>query len=76
MDEQQASSSVSAKKIDGHVFDDVKETNIAIKKNIFTVSDKPSRYVAKWVDVESAPFVCSVLNLVAQNNHQKNKIHI
>jgi hypothetical protein len=32
MAEQQASSSVSANKIDGHMFDDVKEIDIAIEK--------------------------------------------
>jgi hypothetical protein len=32
---KQASSSVSANKIDGHMFDDIKETNIAIKKSMF-----------------------------------------
>jgi hypothetical protein len=45
--EQQASSSVSANKIGGHIFNDVKETDIAIKKSVFTTSDKPSRCVAK-----------------------------
>jgi hypothetical protein len=73
MAEQQASSSVSANKIDGHVFDDDKETDIAIKKIIFVISDKPSKCVAEWVDAESVPFVCSVLYLVVQNNRQ-NKI--
>jgi hypothetical protein len=62
MAEQQASSLVSANKIDGHVFDDAKETDISIKKSIFTVPDEPSRCVTKWVDAESAPFICSVLN--------------
>jgi hypothetical protein len=55
------------------VFDDVKETDIAIKKSIFMVSDKPSRCVVEWVDVELASFICSVLNPVVQNN-QQNKI--
>jgi hypothetical protein len=67
MAEQQASSSVSANKIDGRMFDDVKEIDIAIEKSISTISDKPSRFV------DSAPFVCSALNLVVQNNWQ-NKI--
>jgi hypothetical protein len=47
MVEQQASSLVSANKIDGQVFDDVKEIDIAIKKSILTISDKPSRCVAE-----------------------------
>jgi hypothetical protein len=47
MAEQQASSSISANKIGGHIFNDVKETNIAIKKSILTISDKPSRFVAE-----------------------------
>jgi hypothetical protein len=46
------------------VFDDIKEIDIAIKKNIFILSDKSSRCVAEWVDAESAPFACSVLNLI------------
>jgi hypothetical protein len=71
MSEQQASSSVSANKIDGHMFDDVKETDIAIEKSIFTISNKSSRCVAEWIDVDSTPFVCSTLNLVVQNNRQK-----
>jgi hypothetical protein len=58
MAEQQASSSVSANKIRGHIFNDVKETDIAIEKSILTISDKPSRSVAKWVDADSALFVC------------------
>jgi hypothetical protein len=73
MAEQQASSSVSANKIGGHIFNDVKETDIAIKKSILTISNKPSRCVAEWVDVYSVPFVCSTLNPVVQNN-QQNKI--
>jgi hypothetical protein len=73
MAEQHASSSVSANKIDGQVFDDVKEIDIAIMKSILTISDEPSRCVAEWVDVDSAPFVCSTLNSVVQNN-QQNKI--
>jgi hypothetical protein len=71
--EQRASSSVSANKIGGHVFNDVEETDIAIKKSILTISDKPSRCVAEWVDVNSPPFVCSALNLAVQINRQ-NKI--
>jgi hypothetical protein len=71
--EQQASSSVSATKIGGHVFNDIKETNIAIKKRILTISDKPSRYVAEWVGVDSTSFVGSTLNPVVQSNWQ-NKI--
>jgi hypothetical protein len=67
MAEQQASSSVSANKIDGHMFDDVKETDIAIEKSVSTISDKPSRCVDEWIDVNSAPFVCSALYLVTQN---------
>jgi hypothetical protein len=47
MAKQQASSLVSANKIDGHIFNDIKETDIAIKKSILTISDKPSRYVAE-----------------------------
>jgi hypothetical protein len=73
MAEQQASSSVSANKIGGHIFNDVKETDIAIKKSILTISDKPSRCVAEWVDADLALFICSALNLVVQNNRQ-NKI--
>jgi hypothetical protein len=73
MAEQQASSSVSANKIGGHIFNDVKETDIAIRKSILTISDKPSRCVDEWVDANSAPFVCSALNPVVQNN-QQNKI--
>jgi hypothetical protein len=70
MAEQQASSSVSANKIDGHMFDDVKETDIAIEKSVTTISNKPSRCVAKWVDADSTPFVCSALNPVVQINWQ------
>jgi hypothetical protein len=70
---QQASSSVSANKIVGHVFDDVKETDVALEKSIFTISNKPSRCVDKWVDAESALFVCSALNPVAQTNRQNKK---
>jgi hypothetical protein len=55
------------------MFDDVKEINNAIEKSIFTISDKPSRCVAEWVDADSAPFVCSALNPVVHNNRQ-NKI--
>jgi hypothetical protein len=73
MAEQQTSSSVSANKTDGRMLDDVKETDIAIEKSVSTISDKPSRCVAEWVDVDSAPFVCSALNPVVQNNWQ-NKI--
>jgi hypothetical protein len=48
MAEQQASSSVSSNKIDGHIFDVVKDTYIAIKKkSIFTMSDRPSKCVAE-----------------------------
>jgi hypothetical protein len=64
---------VSANKICGHIFNDVKETDIAIKKSILTISDKSSRCVAEWVDVDSAPFACSALNPVVQINRQ-NKI--
>jgi hypothetical protein len=71
--EQQASSSISANKIGGHIFNDVKETDITIKKSILIISDKPSRCVAEWVDVNSASFVCSTLNLVVQIN-QQNKL--
>jgi hypothetical protein len=42
MTEQQANSSVSANKIGGHIFNDAKEINIAIKKSILTISNKPS----------------------------------
>jgi hypothetical protein len=73
MAEQQATSSVSANKIDGHMSDDIKETNVAIEKSVSTTSDKPSRCVAEWVDANSVPFICSALNLVVQNNRQ-NKI--
>jgi hypothetical protein len=68
MAEQQASSSVSANKIDGRMPHDIKETDIAIEKSVSTISDKPSRCVAEWVDVDSVPFVCSTLNPVIQNN--------
>jgi hypothetical protein len=71
MAEQQASCSVSANKIDGHLLDDIKEIDIAIKKNIFMTSDKLSRCVAEWVDANSMPFICSTLNPVVQNNRQK-----
>jgi hypothetical protein len=74
MAEQQASSSVSANKIGCHIFNDIKEINIAIKKSILTISDKPSRCVAEWVDADSAPFICSALNLVVQNNQQNKDI--
>jgi hypothetical protein len=47
MAEQQVSSSVSANKIGGHVFNDVKETDISIKKSIHTISYKSSRCVVK-----------------------------
>jgi hypothetical protein len=73
MAEQQATSLVSANKIDGHMSDDIKETNIAIEKSVSTISDKPSRCVAEWVDADSVPFICSALNPVVQNNGQ-NKI--
>jgi hypothetical protein len=73
MAKQQASSSVSVNKIDDHMFDDAKEIDIAIEKSIFIISDKPSRCVAEWIDVDSASFVCLALNLVVQNNWQ-NKI--
>jgi hypothetical protein len=73
MAKQQASSSVSANKIDGHMSDDIKETDIAIEKSVSTISGKPSRCVAKWVDADSVPFICSALNPVVQNN-QQNKI--
>jgi hypothetical protein len=69
--EQQASSSVSANKIDGHICDDIKEIDIVVKKSIFTISDKPSSCVAEWVDVDSALFVCSTLNSITQSNRQK-----
>jgi hypothetical protein len=68
MAEQQASSSVTKNKIDGHISDDVKETGIAIEKSVSTISDKPSRCVAEWVDADLAPFICLALNLVVQNN--------
>jgi hypothetical protein len=73
MVEQKATSLVSANKIDGQVFDDVKETDSAIKKSIFTMSYKPSRCVSEWVDADSVTLVCSALYPVAQNNRQ-NKI--
>jgi hypothetical protein len=44
---EQASFSVSANMICDHIFNDVKETDIAIKKSVFTISNKPSSYVAK-----------------------------
>jgi hypothetical protein len=68
MAEQQASSLVSANTIDGHMSDDVKGTDIAIKRSVFIVSDKPSRCVAEWVEDDSAPFVCSALYPIVQNN--------
>jgi hypothetical protein len=64
---------VSANKLGGHVFNDIKETDIAIKKSILTISNKPSGCVAEWVDADSASFVYSTLNPVVQNN-QQNKI--
>jgi hypothetical protein len=64
MVKQQASSSVSANKIGGHVFNNVKEIDIAIKKSILIILDKPSRCVIEWVDVDSTPFICSALNPV------------
>jgi hypothetical protein len=76
MAKQQASSSVSANKIGCHIFNDIKEINIAIKKSILTISDKPSRCVAEWVDADSAPFICSALNPVVQNNQQNKDILI
>jgi hypothetical protein len=68
-----ASSSVSANKIGGHIFNDVKETDIAIKESILIISNKSSRCVAEWVNADLASFVCSALNPVMQNNRQ-NKI--
>jgi hypothetical protein len=62
---QQDSSLVNANKICGHIFNDVKES-------ILTISYKPSRCVVEWVDTGSAPFVCSALNPVVQNNRQNN----
>jgi hypothetical protein len=53
MAEQQASYSVSANKIGDHIFNNVKETDIAIRKSMLTISDKPSRCVAEWVDADS-----------------------
>jgi hypothetical protein len=73
MVKQQASFSVSANKIGDHIFNNVIETDIAIRKSMLTISDKPSRCVAEWVDADSVPFVCSALNPVVQNNRQ-NKI--
>jgi hypothetical protein len=73
MAEQQASYAISASKIGGHIFNDVKETDIGIKKSILTISEKPSRCVTEWVDANSTSFVCLALNLVVQNNRQ-NKI--
>jgi hypothetical protein len=73
MAKQQANSSVSANKIGGHIFNDVRETDNAIEKSILTILDKPSRCVAEWVDANSVPFICSALNLVVKNNRQ-NKI--
>jgi hypothetical protein len=64
MVEQQASSLVNANKIGGHIFNDVKETDITIKKSILTILDKPSRCVAEWVDVAMVSFACSALNPV------------
>jgi hypothetical protein len=57
------------------MFDDVKETDFAIEKSVSTISDKPSRCLAEWVDTDSAPLVCSALNPVVQNKRQ-NKISI
>jgi hypothetical protein len=68
MAEQQASSSVSANKINGRMFDDVKETDIAIEKSVSTISDRPSRCVAEWTDADLTPFICSTLNPIVQNN--------
>jgi hypothetical protein len=76
MVEQQASSLVSANKIGSHIFNDIKENDIAIKKSKFIISDKPSRCVAEWVDVDSAPFICSALNPVVQNNRQNKRRYI
>jgi hypothetical protein len=73
MAKQQANSSVSANKIGGHIFNDVRETDNAIEKSILTILDKPSRCVAEWVDANSVPFICSALNSVVKNNWQ-NKI--
>jgi hypothetical protein len=64
MAEQQASSSVSANKIDGHMSDDIKETDICIENSVSTISDKPSRCVTKWIDADSVSFICSALNPV------------
>jgi hypothetical protein len=71
MVEQRASSSVSTNKIDGHMFDDVKKTDITIEKSVSRISDKPSRCVAEWVDANSVSFICSILNPIVQNNRQK-----
>jgi hypothetical protein len=73
MAEQQASSSVSANKIGGNIFNDIKETDIAIRKSILTIPNEPSKCVAEWVDANLAPFICLALNPVVQNNWQ-NKI--
>jgi hypothetical protein len=73
MAKQQASSLVSANKIGGHIFIDIKETDIAIKKGILTISDKSSRCVAEWVGANLTPFVCSALNSIVQN-YRQNKI--
>jgi hypothetical protein len=60
--EQQANSLVNANKIDGHICNDVKEIDIAIKKSIFTILDKLSSCVAELVDADLALFICSTLN--------------
>jgi hypothetical protein len=73
MAKQQASSLVSANKIDGHMSDDEKEIDIPIKKSVFTIWDKPSRCVAEWVDADSASFISLALDPIVQNNWQ-NKI--
>jgi hypothetical protein len=70
MVEQQASSSVSANMIYGHMSDDIIETDITIEKSVSTISDKLSRCVPEWVDTDSEPFICSALNPVVQNNHK------
>jgi hypothetical protein len=77
MAEQQASSSVSANKIGGHMFNDVKETDISIKKNILSISNKPSRCVAKCVDVDfGANYLLSPKSSCSKQSAKENKIHI
>jgi hypothetical protein len=41
------------------MFNDVKETDIAIRKSIHTILDEPSQCVAAWIDADSAPFICA-----------------